>query len=167
MELTVRYPVAQTGFDVNNVDNSIKDYRATRILLLDGDSAAVQTIWQFQERTYLKQDGQPAVDELQFTVRTGVNSTASGSILAAGIDYIDMWFPPSQDIIARAKQHLSDGNETAWTDWLEFVSLGPLNSYQAYQIMKRVATTSDDMPDYGGHSPGNITPDFGDPFPTP
>lgn len=126
--VTVLYPIQQSGFRESSVDNTIANYRATRLSVSSPTSGSTKTQWEIN------------VGGDNFYITTTSNTTASGSVIGGTTTYLDYWFPPSQEGTVRYREYVG-GNWTVWSSSQEFTALGYLNSYQMYSILNRGTTT--------------------------
>lgn len=126
--ITVSYPIQQSGFNQNSVDETIIDYRATRLTVSSPNSSATKTQWEIN----LGGDN--------FYITTIANTPAAGSVLGGSKTYLDYWFPPAITGTVRYRQFVS-GSWEAWSDLVSFTALGYINSYEKYQILNRNTIT--------------------------
>jgi len=100
--------------------------RGTRLTITSA-AGAISTQWDFTGAS-------------TFTVTTGANTGAFGSVLDSDIDFVDYWLPPFHIYLVRTRQYVN-GVWTEWTTFQTVVSRGPVNSFENYTILNANTTT--------------------------
>ncbi len=103
--------------------------RATRLQIDPVAGNVTSTQWQIN----------PVADGGTFIITTTASGSTSGNVLAADLDTLDIWLPPSHEYTIRTRHILNTSAKTGWSARTEFTSRGPLNSYQKYLALSGIS----------------------------
>lgn len=102
--------------------------RATRLVQDETSPSATSTKWEIV----------PEFDK-SFIITTTAAGAIRGSILASGLNFVDIWLPPSHNYTVRTRHTFKSGSPSAWTSRTPFVSRGPLNSFEKYLALSGIS----------------------------